>query len=251
MKTVCFSVVLFFITFFASFSILNAQALSSYNGEWKNTNTGTRGLVSIKIGVSGSAVTVQPFGACSPTPCDWGVANALAYSTSVSTNTTTTTRALTAQFKTGFSETILVAELNGSTLEVRTYTRFTDGSGRFNYTSKEKFQKATVTNLNAPTLTSPTCGSTFSNFPRTTTLKWNAVSGAASYIVEVDCYHCCESGKWCTEVGKTHIRKTGITATEFTFDFVGAQPGRWRVSAVDSKGKEGAKSAWCNFTYTK
>lgn len=108
-----------------------------------------------------------------------------------------------------------------------------------------------ATGLPAPTLLSPACGSTFNIFPRTTNLSWRAVSGAASYVVEIDCYHCCESGKWCTDLGRTWRIERGITATSYTFDYVGAQPGRWRVSAVDASGREGAKSAWCEFTYTR
>jgi hypothetical protein len=41
------------------------------------------------------------------------------------------------------------------------------------------------------------------------------------------------------------------TSTEYQFDFVGAQPGRWRVSAVDDSGREGPKSDWWTFRYTK
>ena len=32
---------------------------------------------------------------------------------------------------------------------------------------------------------------------------------------------------------------------------IGAQPGRWRVWALDDKSVEGVKSDWCEFTYTK
>jgi len=36
-----------------------------------------------------------------------------------------------------------------------------------------------------------------------------------------------------------------------TFRFVGAQPGRWRVSAVDANGASGPKSEWREFWYTQ
>jgi hypothetical protein len=37
----------------------------------------------------------------------------------------------------------------------------------------------------------------------------------------------------------------------YTFDFVGAQPGRWRVWALDKNGKPGQKSPWWTFHYTR
>ena len=103
----------------------------------------------------------------------------------------------------------------------------------------------------APTQLSPADGSVFDHYPRTTTLKWTAVPGATSYTVEIDCYHCCQSGKWCTDVGKTYNLVPDIKATSYTFDFVGAQPGRWRVWAVDAIGQESPKTGWWEFRYTR
>jgi hypothetical protein len=100
-----------------------------------------------------------------------------------------------------------------------------------------------------PTQLSPPDGSVFSNFPRTTTLEWKALIGAAAYRVEVDCFHCCQSGAWCTDVGQEfYVRQ--VTNTTHTFDFVGAQPGRWRVSGINGQGQEGSRSGWWGFTYT-
>lgn len=41
----------------------------------------------------------------------------------------------------------------------------------------------------------------------------------------------------------------GIDATAYEFNFVGAQPGRWRVWAIDAAGREGFKSRWRSFVY--
>ena len=103
--------------------------------------------------------------------------------------------------------------------------------------------------LSAPNLASPADGTTFDKFPRTTTVDWDSVSGADSYILEIDCFHCCKTGEWCTDVGETWRMETGINNTQFTFDFVGAQPGRWRVWAVDSSGRPGVKSEWREFEH--
>ena len=107
------------------------------------------------------------------------------------------------------------------------------------------------TGLPAPRLLSPANGSSFNVFPRRTELRWQAVAGAASYTVEVDCMQCCAAGKWCTDVGQTFRIADGAKDTRYTFDFVGAQPGRWRVWAVDASGRPGPKSDWWEFRYTQ
>jgi hypothetical protein len=101
----------------------------------------------------------------------------------------------------------------------------------------------------APVLISPTCGSVFNFYPRTTPLKWQPVDGEVSYTVEVDCFDCCTVGKWCTDTGKAWIIAPNLKTTNYTFDFAGQQPGRWRVWAVFSNGSQSAKSDWCTFEY--
>ena len=41
-----------------------------------------------------------------------------------------------------------------------------------------------------------------------------------------------------------------VPATTYTFDFVGKQPGRWRVAAVGAGGQVGPFSGWWGFVYT-
>ena len=100
--------------------------------------------------------------------------------------------------------------------------------------------------LPPPPLLSPPDGAVFDQFPRTTTLTWSAVSGAASYWVDLQV--CQPSG--CVEDGAfTTVR--GVTDTSYTFNFVGAQPGRWRVSSVNGGGVAGPPSGWWQFRYTR
>lgn len=101
-------------------------------GTWINSDTATRGLVKVVIAASGTNVTVDAFGACTPTPCNWGVVPGLVYSTSV---TTTNAVAFSAEYKFGFKQTIVVGHLNGKILTVETFDEFTDGSGRDAYYS--------------------------------------------------------------------------------------------------------------------
>jgi hypothetical protein len=104
--------------------------------------------------------------------------------------------------------------------------------------------------LAPPALISPPDSAVFSTFPRTTTYVWHTVSGASAYSIEIDCYHCCVAYKWCTDAG-TDVARPPRADTAWTEDFVGAQPGRWRVTGVDSLGLRGPKSAWRYFTHTQ
>jgi hypothetical protein len=105
--------------------------------------------------------------------------------------------------------------------------------------------------LAAPAQVSPPDGSEFGHYPRATTLTWEPVTGAASYTVEIDCHSCCVSGSWCTDHGEVFRIVEDISETTYRFDFVGAQPGRWRVWAVGSDGRSGSKSGWWEFSYSR
>jgi hypothetical protein len=101
-------------------------------GTWTNCDKETRGIVRVVLTAEGG-LTVQAFGACLPTPCDWGKVKGLAYAANVSS---TPAVAFSAVYKFGFKETILVGVLGRGTLSVQTFDHFTDGSGRSDYYSK-------------------------------------------------------------------------------------------------------------------
>ncbi len=105
--------------------------------------------------------------------------------------------------------------------------------------------------LAAPMQLAPPNGSIFSNFPRSTQLVWDVVPGAVTYTVEIDCFHCCQAGVWCTDVGKSWKFQPGLTQTTYSFDWVGAQKGRWRTWAIGPDGRPGTKSGWFDFQYTQ
>ncbi len=96
----------------------------------------------------------------------------------------------------------------------------------------------------APVHFSPPNGAVFSHYPRTTTLRWSPVPGAVSYVVEVE--FCSPDGSTCRDL----LTRT-VAGTSFTFDFVGAQPGRWRVRAVFPGGARSPASEWWGFRYTR
>ncbi|NYT02808.1 MAG: hypothetical protein GKC10_08665 [Methanosarcinales archaeon] len=249
-------------------SFCASASMSQFAGKWTNVDPNTGGITTLDITVSGTSAQVHAWGKCHPSDCDWGSVNAYAFGPDVSSNLVNSAQALLAVFNAGHSQTTLVIQTAGNRLKVIALDRFTDNSGRTNYVSEYTFQKsqvgqlipgtmigpavsAAMTRLPAPVQKSPASESVFSIYPRTTTLRWAPVNGAASYTVEVDCFHCCQSGAWCTDMGETWKVVPGIADTTYTFDFVGAQPGRWRVWAVDSSGNEGFKSGWWNFRYTR
>jgi hypothetical protein len=102
---------------------------------------------------------------------------------------------------------------------------------------------AASTPLAVPGLLTPAEGQVFpERVPRTTTLTWAAVPGATSYRVEV-CYgQLGPDPQWSAPAIST------VTGTSYTFDFVGCQPGRWRVTALAGTSSSTA-SPWRHFRY--
>ena len=119
------------------------------------------------------------------------------------------------------------------------------GGGSAFYSETFDYTKTWSLGLAAPKQLSPADGQVFSHYPRTTTLEWSAVPDATSYMVEIE--FCSPAGcdDWSVEYDPVTV-----TTTSYTFNFVGAQPGRWRVWAV-SNGQESPKSDWWGFRYTR
>ncbi len=113
--------------------------------------------------------------------------------------------------------------------------------------------------LPSPQLLSPDAGAVMNNYPRKTTVTWEPVIGAASYTVQIQ-----YAGKIDSEVaewydldeyfryypGANYVPPVRISTTSFTFNYIGAGLGRWRVWALDASGKEGIKSEWRRFRYS-
>jgi hypothetical protein len=100
--------------------------------------------------------------------------------------------------------------------------------------------------LSTPILTSPSNYAIFYNYPRTTTLAWKPVPGATGYRLE---------RQYCTQTLSTcwnyqTVTTTGPLNTYYTFNFVGAQPGKWRVTALGGTYyRDSTPSGWRIFTY--
>ena len=91
-----------------------------------------------------------------------------------------------------------------------------------------------------PRLLNPANGSSFSHFPRGLNLIWEPVPEAVSYVIEIEAQDL-RHGDWFPQPGYGRIP---TTETEITGEFIGAQPGRWRVTAIDAKGTRSRASEW-------
>lgn len=117
-------------------------------------------------------------------------------------------------------------------------------------------EKQPQVNLPAPVLLSPDDRAEFQIYPRHTKLEWQPVDGAAYYLVEIDVCdgrnrdlrECVNPMPFSTTAS---LKPVKVESTTYEFDFVGRQPGRWRIWAVDAKGQEGFKSPWRIIFYLK
>lgn len=90
----------------------------------------------------------------------------------------------------------------------------------------------------------------FDHFRRFTTLVWHPVAGAATYEVQIDFGNGCTDGTALCDLWTPHFGSGTVTPNiGFAFEFVGAQPGRWRVVARDASGTVLSTSAYVYFRY--
>ncbi len=116
--------------------------LGDFSGTWKNTDPNTRGITTLKITLNGTQAQLQTWGKCEPSDCDWGTVEAYPYGPGVGANLTPSASSLSAQFRTGFSETLVILSLSGANrLSAQVFTRFTDASGRSNYRTDYTFRR--------------------------------------------------------------------------------------------------------------
>jgi hypothetical protein len=117
---------------------LDAMTLGSLVGTWKNVNAATRDIVEVVLTNTGGSLGVHAYGACVPTPCDWGQVPGQAYAASVAGGAAV---AFTANYAFGFKNTILAGHLDGKHLIVDDFNVFEDGSGRSAYFTQGTFKK--------------------------------------------------------------------------------------------------------------
>lgn len=142
-KLVSYSLCFCFVIMILSTAVF--AGTGDFAGTWKNVDRNTRGITTIKIKADGPNVRVHVWGKCHPKECDWGEREAYAYGRSVPSNLAASANVITAHYKEGFKNTVLVIRKRGpKKINVNAFTRFTDNRGRFNYANEYKFKRVRV-----------------------------------------------------------------------------------------------------------
>ena len=105
-------------------------------GTW--TNKTSNNVVKAVITDKGGKLEVDIYGACTPSPCNWGVVAAVPYAATVSGGAAA---AFNANYSFSFSTVIVIGHLQGAELVLETLTHFTDGSGRADFYFSEIMTK--------------------------------------------------------------------------------------------------------------
>jgi len=110
--------------------------LTAIQGTWQNENVNTQGITTLNISVEGSAASVQAFGSCSPTDCDWGF-------TSANTDNWDTHQTIGAFWDQGFATRTMTIEWLSPTRIKATWTSHFPDTPQNDYTLEEFFHPVT------------------------------------------------------------------------------------------------------------
>jgi hypothetical protein len=110
------------------------------------------------------------------------------------------------------------------------------------------FSYNTTPQMATPIQTNPANNEIFGHYPRALTLSWKMVPAAAGYNLEIA--YCDSTRTTC--VSYPIVTITDPLQSDYTFEFVGAQPGEWRVTTLAGTGyRNSTASAWHWFTFTQ
>ena len=117
-----------------------SAGLDQFSGRWGNINTKTRGVTRLEISIVDSKVKVHAYGMCLPKDCDLGELEGIAYAPNVGSKLSETAQAITVSYA-GGERIMILRPIANDRLQVETFTRFTDKSGRTDYTSTYTFAR--------------------------------------------------------------------------------------------------------------
>ena len=107
-------------------------------GTWLNTDSQARGIIKIDFSLNGDSFNMHAFGACEPSPCDWGEISAALFADTVESREGAN---FSAFYDFGFMAAYLQGYIRQGVLVVATFNRFKDGSNRSDYFMKEFFYR--------------------------------------------------------------------------------------------------------------
>jgi len=111
------------------------MGVSRLDGDWRSVDPNTSNFAEIVI----EGKNIHPYAGCNPTACDWGVIPAKSFGASVRSSYPV---ALLAEVNNGFSLVWITIRLgNDEKLRVETFTHFTDGSRRADYSIVSYFDR--------------------------------------------------------------------------------------------------------------
>ena len=149
--------------------------------------------------------------------------------------------------------------VSGNSNASDTFTFVGDQKGRWRVTAFDgtnysaasawwTFSFNTTPQMETPILTNPAANVVFDQYPRNITLSWKMVPAAAGYKLEIA--YCTADKVTCWNYPAVSI--TDPIMSDYTFSFVGAQPGKWRVTTLGgSSYRDSAASAWRWFSFTQ
>jgi len=110
-----------------------SASVASLSGNWASVVPNGPIPEILVAPAGGTKVTVDVFGQCEPTNCDWGKAPGSTYSPTVSGNPVNDAVAATAYYQQGFAKRFVVLRQSGPDLVYEIYSAFEDNSGRNSY----------------------------------------------------------------------------------------------------------------------
>ena len=118
---------------------------SGLSGTWMAVK-GSGGITQLIVTESSGALQIHPYGACSPTDCDWGVQPASEFSDSPTSSTPVGLQSsINETFASRFLQGHFIQGSTGETLlEITTQTTFAKGDPRYDYELTEDFQPSTT-----------------------------------------------------------------------------------------------------------
>lgn len=112
----------------------------------------------------------------------------------------------------------------------------------------QRLEQARHFTESTPIALAPPSATVFSIFPRDTELRWASLPGAVTYAVEVEMFDTSIEA-WVENPDR--VLTDVVSATTYSFAFVGAQQGRWRVRGIDRLGRQSAFSPWWTFEHRR